>query len=510
MLAYFPQPYPDELLYSVVARYAVHTGQDNQKAVIRDIFGSNSAAAVPDMPSHIDRLISSTKAIWRTSPEHIISQNTLAPFYLPFLAPEKADSVVNSMRSAQGGDIHTRAGIAASSIKRPIYFRYCPKCVEEQIKVYGEPYWKRQNQVTGLRICSDHMTKLINSDVEFHPKSKHLFVPAALVNLTQVAECLVGPSKELQLNKHVEILLNNPINIRLTHWQWTLFYRSLAKHHGLLNGTRTDHSAINILMKDCWHSTSVFASIPFEQSENFWLANIFRKHRKSFYPIRHVMVWVALAPDLSTTEILSQVANYPVQPERRKQFTLLPASDQEISIKRVLWRNLIIKNPDCGVKRIRGLESGSALYTWLYRHDYNWLIQNKPRKSVNPPKNKTDYEKLDSFILNELVTIKSGFHALNDRPRLSRTFLLRQLARYSSIEKYLKRLPITREWLEKESESIEDFQIYRLSKIALGMRKSGRELQAWKLMRAAGLKQQKIPPRIYSIINSLVSEKILK
>ena len=40
MLTYFPVPYEDELLYSCVARYALHTGQaDNQKAVIRDIFG---------------------------------------------------------------------------------------------------------------------------------------------------------------------------------------------------------------------------------------------------------------------------------------------------------------------------------------------------------------------------------------------------------------------------------------------------------------------------------------
>ena len=52
MLTYFPVPYEDELLYSCVARYALHTGQaDNQKAVVRDVFGVGTAVAIPDIPS---------------------------------------------------------------------------------------------------------------------------------------------------------------------------------------------------------------------------------------------------------------------------------------------------------------------------------------------------------------------------------------------------------------------------------------------------------------------------
>lgn len=506
MLAYFPHPYADELLYSVIARYALHTGQNSQKEVIRDIFDSNSASAVADMPSHIDCLISSTKAIWRTSPESIISQYTLAPLYLPFLAFEKASSIIDSMRSTQGGDIHTRAGIAASSIKQPVYFRYCPMCIEEQIKVYGEPYWKRQNQVTGLEFCSDHKTILFNSAVEFHPKSKHLFVPAALANLERVAEYLVVTTNELQLNKHIENLLNGPIDIKLTHWQWTLFYRNLAKRQGLMNGSKIDHSGINLAMMYCWQTTSLSAQIPSQQLEDSWLVSIFRKHRKSFHPIRHAMVWVALASDLSTNEILSKVANYPPQPEKKKQITLLPASDRELSKKRSQWLILIDKNSGYGVKRLRSLESGNALYEWLYHHDHNWLMKNKPSKSVKPAKNKIDYEKLDKDILDELISIKAKFNVLQGRSRLSRTFLLHQLARWRSIEKYLKWLPLTRDWLEQEAESIEEFQIYRLSKVALDMRMMGIELRPWKLIRTAGIKPEKVSYRVRSIIDNLVTE----
>ena len=54
MLPYFPVPYEDELLYSCIARYGCHTGQaQNQKAVVRDVWGTDSAVAIPDLPSHL-------------------------------------------------------------------------------------------------------------------------------------------------------------------------------------------------------------------------------------------------------------------------------------------------------------------------------------------------------------------------------------------------------------------------------------------------------------------------
>ena len=56
MLAYFPVAYSDELLYSMIARYVLHTGQsENQKAVLRDVFGTETAVAIPDLPSHLNQ-----------------------------------------------------------------------------------------------------------------------------------------------------------------------------------------------------------------------------------------------------------------------------------------------------------------------------------------------------------------------------------------------------------------------------------------------------------------------
>ena len=54
---HFPTPYPDELLYSILARYNVRSGNTSAKTTLKELFGINTITAVVDMPSDIDALI---------------------------------------------------------------------------------------------------------------------------------------------------------------------------------------------------------------------------------------------------------------------------------------------------------------------------------------------------------------------------------------------------------------------------------------------------------------------
>lgn len=38
--------------------------------------------------------------------------------------------------------------------------RFCPKCIEYDIRVFGEPYWHRKHQVPGVTVCSIHKISL--------------------------------------------------------------------------------------------------------------------------------------------------------------------------------------------------------------------------------------------------------------------------------------------------------------------------------------------------------------
>ena len=49
--------------------------------------------------------------------------------------------------------------------------RYCPLCVKEDRRAYGETYWHRIHQVQGMQICGRHGCYLAESDVSMERKA---------------------------------------------------------------------------------------------------------------------------------------------------------------------------------------------------------------------------------------------------------------------------------------------------------------------------------------------------
>ena len=57
MIGFLPQPYLDELLYSVCARYSNQAQYPDKKSVVQELFGISTALAVIDLPAHLGNLI---------------------------------------------------------------------------------------------------------------------------------------------------------------------------------------------------------------------------------------------------------------------------------------------------------------------------------------------------------------------------------------------------------------------------------------------------------------------
>lgn len=506
MLAYFPEPYQDELLYSVIARYAIHTGQtDNQKAVIRDLFGKNSAVAIPDLPSHLNILVKNISPVWKVSANHLIKNHSLAPLYFPFLDINQAASILSSMRSSRGGNIHTRCGIAASSVSQVQYFRYCPHCCEEQSKTLGEMYWQRKHQVGGVDICLDHRCRLISSELPFHPKQKHLYQPASktcISDKTELVELL--PIETRLLTRFHELLTLNSLHGRSFN-QWTLFYQNLADDIGLRQGSRVDHASIRERLFADW-SKSIYKSYLPSHTENDWLINIFRKHRKSFSFLRHLMVQCSLLPQSTVKEVFKSVQKLPKDKPKEQAVEIAHIEQDNISeirSKRKDWIKLTKKNSG-GIKAIRTAGNGNAIYTWLYRHDRNWLMANRPprhKKTVNH--HKADYASWDKTNVKILKNEIRKLRNIDPRPRFTRTLLIKQLPRSNSVEKHLQELPETNKWLESNAESLEDYQIYRIKKAARSLLDQHLPIKEWRLLRIAGIRSTAITIRIKKQIEEL-------
>ncbi|WP_353303663.1 TnsD family Tn7-like transposition protein [Sessilibacter corallicola] len=503
MIAYFPVPYQDELLCSVIARYAVHTGEDKKKVVVRELFGRASASIVSDFPSHIDILISQINQVYATTSENLIFNHTLAPIYFPFIPPESVKLVIKAMRSKNGSSIHTRVGISASSIKQPKFFRYCPLCVRDQTKSLGEPFWRRLHQISGVYNCPEHQCELNTSKLNFYQKNKYLFQALGRVSPSFPGQLVRPNVMELRIsNLFKELLLVEPNNSSINFTQWSNFYYELAARNNLLNGNRVNHDEILSIIQSNFRATRLKDVIPKPEKDHSWLVNIFRKHRKSFNPLEHLMIWSVFTTNESVSQILERVKESP----SKNIFCMSShkkciSNSNEVKLHRRAWKKLIRENPEYGAKKLRSLSGGAKVYAWLYRNDYAWLSVNKPRRIKSATTSRIDYKKWDESLVAKLKVIKNLASGLSMRPRLSKTHYIKQLDRSSSIEKKLHLLPNTKLWLKVNSESVESYQKFRILSAVKILSDNDIEVNRWRVLRKAGLNSKKISMSVSNYIN---------
>lgn len=150
-----PIPYPDELVYSVIARYHLRNGNESPKWTFREIYGIENVIPTIDLPSHLGALASRSE-LQGLSADSWIDCHTLFPYYAPFLPRDRAKRLRVLMKSSDGSGIHALVGITASTIDRSNRLRFCPSCYEQDIQRYGEPYWHRIHQIPGVFLCHEH------------------------------------------------------------------------------------------------------------------------------------------------------------------------------------------------------------------------------------------------------------------------------------------------------------------------------------------------------------------
>ncbi|WHY86527.1 TnsD family transposase [Neobacillus novalis] len=302
MLHWFPTPYPDELLYSVLARYHVRSGNTSPKMTTEDLFEKRTVRSVWDLPANLNFLLSQLGSYWDA--EQLINNHTMYPYYGAFLLPKQAKQVKQSMMENKGSTIHTRIGVAASNVKLKTNLWVCRDCIKEDMDTLGETYWRRVHQAPGVFMCSKHEKVLEETNVSVKAQNQHEYI-IATPSVEGTKNNLDELKKEevrllIKVAKATETLLNN------THLQKTdntlrEKYLTLIKQKG--------YASINGFLKrdrlyQCFGATFSERSLELLQSqvyieESDWLTMIFQKHRKSFHPIRHLLVMMFLETDLN-------------------------------------------------------------------------------------------------------------------------------------------------------------------------------------------------------------------
>lgn len=209
-IAYFPQIYPDELVYSVLARFYVHSGYPAYTFCAEDVFMNKRVR--PDMeflnvmkPEALESLCR------RMSIAELIKRHTMFPYYARFLPYERRNRAFEALCS-MGGDYNNLLAIPKQKNGEHRYLRYCPLCVEEDRTIYGESYWHRSHQLAGVGICPVHGCKLLNSPAIISAKASPDLVTAE--QEIKEMDIIYGNEIEKQLAGYVGAVFQSDMDMK--------------------------------------------------------------------------------------------------------------------------------------------------------------------------------------------------------------------------------------------------------------------------------------------------------
>lgn len=200
MIGFLPEIYPDELVYSWIARYYSRTGYAAYIDAIADFYEKRTIR--PDV-EFINRLNKEAKEIITDIEpiEKLVMNHTMFPYYARFLKAERRKSAFASMIQ-QEGDAHNLLAIPVNREEGIRYVRYCPVCVAEDKELYGETYIHRSHQMMGVGICCRHSCMLKDSIIPIAGKaSPRLYVLDSEITNMEVEQARNG--LELRLAEYV-------------------------------------------------------------------------------------------------------------------------------------------------------------------------------------------------------------------------------------------------------------------------------------------------------------------
>ena len=365
----------------------------------------------------------------------------------------------------------------------------CSADAYEQLEKYGEYYWFRLWQIQGA-CCLQH-GQLIDSELDLRSLHRHDFLVPSHQSCPKTEQTITNPDDIFITSKLLELLTLPPFESP-SYEQWTMFYYELARQNDCIRGqNQILHERILERITIRWSKKFLeqycLADLT---SETSWLHHIFRKHRKSFSYLEHIITIEALINrEWSFAEILNQVHSF--RKINQDNHVNVPNSHlTDLTIKNgEKWLNLIKQN---GVKPARLLNA--ALYAWLYRNDKHWLLETNQgfHQKYIPQGTKVDWHSRDLSFVKQLIKLNNDLLWDLDNPRRSAKWWMKQTSHVSTIEKNLDMLPLTKLFLEKYSEDIGTYQIRRLTKTFIEMKTKAEVLPRWRILRKAGLSDERM------------------
>lgn len=296
MLHFFPSTFPDETLYSRLARYHRLSGHADDRDSLHELVGVHTHVITSDLPSLLQTLTSRIPAGARPSVEEIIGGNTIFPYFQRFLPSEQCSRAITAMSGASTSGLKTLIGLVASRLGAKNTFRFCRTCGDDDRTAFGQAYWHRVHQLPGVWVCPRHAQALCELDFNTVQLKRHkLFLPDDPL-AEQASRELSLAACQMEAVLRIALLSTSALLKPQTDWE-ALSLNALHRENAGRNGLIRDNGRIRVdeLAGMLKHYASAFPAAGeyaiLHRHFLDWALRLLRKPRGvAVHPMRHLLL----------------------------------------------------------------------------------------------------------------------------------------------------------------------------------------------------------------------------
>lgn len=157
-MLYFPRPYPDEVIGSLLIRACRHWGMSIKK-FNREVFGGNNCYIPMLMSPHLQR-IAELSGVNATV---LLDLHTVFPYVTAFMPAQKVSQLRQQLLTPCETIDKSLSALVQGASSLGLGNRFCPTCLALNIPRYGESYWHRSHLLPGVLICKTHGQMLMEA-----------------------------------------------------------------------------------------------------------------------------------------------------------------------------------------------------------------------------------------------------------------------------------------------------------------------------------------------------------
>lgn len=497
---------------------------------MKECFDSSTINTSIAYPTLLEKFSKNTGNSNAFNSDYFINKCSLLPIYIPFLEDHRRDLIISIMKYEKATSLNYLLGIQSGHILKKSDLRYCPLCSLDDYNKYNDIYFHRAHQADGVIVCSKHgcfLKEWNHSKLEFSIltyENLDFKVEYELDNFLRNWYIKIAKSFDYLLSNNLYKFNSTKINEMYINYLYALGFATKSSY---IKQSELADKFVNFYGEKLLKNLNCLFD---KNCTNNWLAKISRNSKNIIQPLKNILLINFVCDSLEdffnkefkyNLKELSLKMNCNTMTEYAKKLSVNDKTNSKIINKDNNKRTLMYKvdyrkemlsfikqNPDLCKTEIRN--SISKQYSWLYKNDKEWLMENLPD---NIPRTEVNYKNVNRVDWNErdekiYSAIKAEYEKMIDfekSVRITKTQLGKRIDCVKLIRYDLNKLSKTDKLLEEICEDIEAFQKRRIKFAAKQLHDKQGNFKRWELIRDASIKKD-VEANLYTYIEEIINE----